>query len=126
MKDIIELRERELIENLAEEEIACGKSAHDAVCSPLVSFFAFPTKMSMPPFSAFCLCVMRNNPISLYWLTHLLYRVQYYTIRTMNNAKVEPFDIYFITLFFSTCQVRVKLVFVQSRPFYTPLLSNAA
>lgn len=75
---------------------------------------------------------MRNNPISHYWLTRLLYRVQYYTIRTIpwiTGKYVALFDIYFITLFFSTCQVRVKLVFrpITSFSHFTPpLLSNAA
>lgn len=86
-----------------------------------VSFFAFPTKMSMPPFSAFYLWWEIIRSLSIGW--HI-YCTAYntYTIRTIRTIpwitrkySVAFFDIYFITLFFSTCQVRVKLVFVQSR-----------
>ena len=82
-----------------------------------VSFFAFPTKMSMPPFSAFCLWweIIRSLPIGWHIYCTAYNTVQYVQYHEWRESTL--FDIYFITLFFSTCQVRVKLVFVHSRLF---------
>lgn len=83
---------------------------------PHVSLFAFSTENVNAALSRLQF-VMRNNPISHYWLTRLLYRVQYCAIRTIPMNNVALFDIYFISSFFSTRQV--KLVFVPISSLFT-------
>lgn len=68
--------------NLIEEEKVRGKSVYDIVC-----YTRFVLRISYENVNAALfrlLFVMRNNPISHYWLTRLLYRVQYCTISTIS------------------------------------------